>query len=162
MIDVSVASVKSLLGMAIRAEIESHKIYSEIADKVKNSILKEKFRMLAFEENKHKNILEKLFSVRFQGEELQIPDETDKTLLPTILISPSTSFVDILYQAMEAEKAAQSFYVSLSERFQKPQREILNYLGKVEKSHYEMLKSEYVLAQEFEDYAEKDIDKVIT
>ena len=36
------------------------------------------------------------------------------------------------------------------------------YLGKVEKSHYLMLKSEYVLAQEFEDYAEKNIDKAVT
>jgi len=33
---------------------------------------------------------------------------------------------------------------------------------KVEHSHYMMLKSEYALAQEFEDYAEKDIDKVVT
>lgn len=162
MINVSTASVKSLLGMAVRAEIDSEKIYSEMAGKVKNPLLKEKFSMLSFEENKHIKILKKLFEILFDEFEIQIPDKTDETLLPSIKTEPSTSLVDILYQAMEAEKAAQDFYVSLSKRFDSPQKEILGYLGNVEKSHFEMLKSEYALAQEFEDYAEKDIDKVIT
>jgi hypothetical protein len=35
-------------------------------------------------------------------------------------------------------------------------------LSKVEHSHYMMLQSEYALALDFEDYAEKDIDKVVT
>jgi hypothetical protein len=35
-------------------------------------------------------------------------------------------------------------------------------LSKVEHSHYMMLQSEYALAQDFEDYAEKDKDKVVT
>jgi hypothetical protein len=35
-------------------------------------------------------------------------------------------------------------------------------LSKVEHSHCMILQSEYALAQDFEDYAEKDIDKVIT
>jgi hypothetical protein len=34
-------------------------------------------------------------------------------------------------------------------------------LSKVEHGHYMMLQSEYALAQNFEDYAEKDIDKVV-
>lgn len=162
MIDISTVSVKNLLAMAVRAEIDSGKIYSETADKVKNPLLKEKFAMLAFEENKHRKILGKLFEVLFDEFKIQIPDKIDEALLPSIKIGPSTSLVDILYQAMEAEKAAQDFYVSLSKRFERPQKEILDYLGNVEKSHFEMLKSEYALAQEFEDYAEKDIDKVIT
>jgi len=160
--DVSQTSVKMLLGIAVRAEIDANKIYSDLADKVSNPLLKEKFKLLAFEENKHKTILEKLFAGLFPGEEIEIPDKTDETLLPSIQMTPSSSLVDILYRAMEAEKAAEKFYVSLSEKVQKPQREILEYLGKVERSHYYLLQSEYVLAQEFEDYAERDIDKVVT
>jgi len=162
MIDVSQTSVESLIGMAVRAEIDANNTYSNLANKVSNPLLKEKFSLLAFEENKHKTVLEKLFAHLFPGEEIQIPDKTDETLLPSIQMSPSSSLVDILYQAMEAEKAAENFYLSLSERVQKPQKEILEYLAKVEKSHYHMLQSEYVMAQEFEDYAEKDIDKVVT
>lgn len=162
MIDVSQTSVETLIGMAVRAEIDANKIYSNLADQVANPLLKEKFTLLALEESKHKTILEKLFSRLLPGEEIQIPGKTDETLLPSIQMSPSSSLVDILHQAMEAEKAAENFYLSLSGRVQKPQKEILEYLAKVEKSHYHMLHSEYILAQEFEDYAEKDIDKVVT
>jgi len=160
--DVSQPSVETLISMAVRAEIDSNKIYSDLADRVTNPLLKEKFEFLAFEENKHRTVLEKLLAKLFPGEEIQIPDQTDETLLPSIHMSPSSSLVDILYQAMEAEKSAEKFYLALSERVQKPQKEILAYLAKVEKSHYHLLHSEYILAQEFEDYAEQDIDKIVT
>jgi len=39
---------------------------------------------------------------------------------------------------------------------------MLIYLSKVENTHYLMLRSEYILALQFEDYAEKDVDKVVT
>ena len=63
---------------------------------------------------------------------------------------------------MESEKKAEAFYASLAERVEAPHRKILEYLSQVEHSHYSMLNGEYVLAQEFEDYSEKDIDKVVT
>ena len=159
---ISQYSVKGLLGIAIRSEIDANKIYSRLADSIKNPLLKEKFNLLAFEEDKHKKTLEKLFETLYKGEKVQVPDKVDESLLPSIRFNASSSLAEILYQAMEAEKAAENFYINLSTRMDKPQRSILEYLGKVEHSHHEMLKSEYVLAQEFEDYAEKDIDKVIT
>jgi len=162
MAGISKASMKTFLGMAVRAEIDSNEIYTNVTKKVANPLLKEKFTLLAFEEDKHKIILEKLIKHLFKGEKVQIPDKTDERLLPSIKMTPSSSLVDILYQAMEAERAAQNFYERLAKRFKKPQRDILMYLGKVEKSHYAILRSEYTLAQEFEDYAEKDIDKVVT
>jgi rubrerythrin len=162
MLDVSTASVNKLLGIAIRAEIDANKTYSDLAERVSNPLLKEKFRWLAYEENKHKEILEKLFETLNQGEEPQIPDKADEALLPAIHIGPSSSLADILHQAMEAEKSAENFYANLSKRFEGPQKKILIYLSKVEHSHYMMLHSEYALAQDFEDYAEKDIDKVVT
>jgi rubrerythrin len=63
---------------------------------------------------------------------------------------------------MESEKSAENFYANLSKRFEDPQKKILTYFSKVEHSHYMMLQSEYALAQDFEDYAEKDIDKIVT
>ena len=162
MLDISNASLKELLGIATRAEIDANKIYSDIANSVSNPLLKEKFQMLAFEENKHREILEKLYEGLSQGDQIKIPDKTDEALLPSIHFTPSSSLVDILYQAMKSEKSAESFYAHLAERFENPQKKIIEYLSNVEHSHYMMLQSEYALAQEFEDYAEKDIDKVIT
>jgi rubrerythrin len=156
------ASVQELLGLAIRSEIDSSAAYSSVAQRVSNPLLKEKFNMLAFEEKKHRDILETLCKVLFPEDEIRVPDKTDPALLPSIVISSSSSLVDILYQAMKAERSAENFYADLSRRFKNPQKKILIYLSKVEHSHYTMLESEYILAQDFEDYAEKDIDKVVT
>lgn len=162
MIETLAPSVKELLGFAVKAEIDANKIYSELSNRLSNPLLKEKFHILAFEENKHKQVLLKLHKSLFDGEEIQIPEKVDETLLPSIHISPSSSLVDILYQAMESEKSAEKFYSDLSTKVEDPQKKILVYLSKVEHSHYLMLKSEYTIAQDFEDYAEKDIDKIVT
>ncbi len=162
MVSIARHPVKKLLGYAMRAEIDSNKIYTKLSKRVKNPLLKEKFLVLAFEEKKHKEVLEQLFASLYKGDKPQVPEVVDERLLPAVHIKPSTSFVEILYQAMEAEKSAQNFYASLAPRVQPPKKKILEYLSKVEKSHYLMLRSEYTLAQQFEDYAEKDIDKVIT
>ena len=77
-------------------------------------------------------------------------------------MTPSSPLIDIIYQAMEAERSAEQFYLRLAEKVQETQKRILEYLSKVEHSHYMMLKSEYTLAQEFADYGEMDIDKVVT
>jgi rubrerythrin len=162
MLDVSTAACKELIAMAVKAEMDANQIYSDIASNLSNSLLKEKFQWLAFEENKHKKILEKLFTALNPGEEIPIPDTVDDNLLPSIHLTPSSSLAEILSQAMESEKSAENFYAALTQRVEETQKKIVEYLSKVEHSHYMMLKSEYALAQEFEDYGEKDIDKVIT
>jgi len=162
MTEFSQLSVRQLLEMAIRAEMDANKIYSDLSNSLKNPLLKEKFQWLAFEEGKHKESLEKLFHPLLKEEKMVIPDKTDEALLPAINIAPSSSLVDILYQAMKAEEAAGDFYLSLAQKISDPQQKILKYLSHVEHSHYTMLKSEYLMAQEFEDYGESDAEKVVT
>ncbi|MGD2294631.1 MAG: ferritin family protein [Candidatus Aminicenantes bacterium] len=162
MIDPSQLSVKELLAMASRAEIEANRTYSDLANTVKNPLLKEKFQWLAFEENKHKESLKKIFQSLYSEKKMEIPDKTDEALLPSIRFTPSSSLVEILDQAMNAEKAAENFYTNLAQKVGNPQQRILKYLSVVEHSHFAMLKSEYTMAQEFEDYGEQDIDKVVT
>lgn len=162
MTEFSNLSVKQLLEMASRAETDANKIYSDLARSLKNPLLKEKFQWLAFEETKHKESINKLFSTLFKEEKMNIPDRADEALLPSIDITPSSSLVEILYQAMKAEEAAGDFYLGLAQRLNDPQKKILKYLSHVEHSHYTMIKSEYLMAQEFEDYGESDIEKVVT
>jgi len=161
-LDITQVSLKDLLGFAIRAEIDSNRAYTDLADKFSNPLLKQKFQWLAFEENKHREILEALFASLLPEEKLIIPDEPSEHLLKRITITPSSTLTDLLYQAMQAEQYAEEFYSNMAQRVEDPHRKILNYLSKVEHSHYTMLKGEYSLAQEYEDYAEKDLDKVIT
>ncbi len=162
MMSIAGQSVKKLLGYAIRAEIDANRIYTKMADRVKNTLLKEKFLLLAFEEKKHREIILRLFASMWGAEKPEIPKAVDKRLLPAVSIKPSSGLVDVLGQTMEAEKSAREFYAFLAKKIQAPNRQMLMYLSKVENSHYLMLRSEYILALQFEDYAEKDVDKVIT
>lgn len=162
MVNIEREPVKKLIGYAVRAEIDSNKVYLKLSSRVKNPLLKEKFQLLAFEEKKHKEVLENLFAALYKGDELRVPECVDERLLPAVVVKPSSSLVDVLHQAMLAEKSAEDFYASLAKRVKSTTRKILEYLSKVEKSHYLMLRSEYALAQQFEDYGEKDIDKVVT
>jgi rubrerythrin len=162
MISIAGDPIDRLLGYAMRAEIDSDRAYSEMSNRVKNPLLVEKFRMLAFEERKHKAVLDNLFDAMYPGDKPQIPDRVDPKLLPAVVIRPDSDLIEVLRQAMEAESAAQDFYAELAKRVDLAKKKILQYLSKVERSHYLMLKSEYAMAQQFADYGEKDIDKVVT
>jgi len=162
MVNLANQPVKKLLGYAIRAEMDANRIYTRMADRVRNTLLKEKFQLLALEEKKHKDIILRLFASMWAGERPEISMAVDERLLPSVSIKPSSSLVDVLSQAMNAEKSAREFYASLARRIKALNRQMLIYLSKVENSHYLMLRSEYILALQFEDYAEKDVDKVIT
>ena len=155
-------TLEELLGVAVRSEIDSNKIYKAWADRLSNPLLKEKLQWLANEEQTHREILENLFKELNPDKELQIPDEVPEELMKRITITPSSTLADFLHQAMEAEKSAETFYAKLAGRVEEAKKKILNYLSSVEHSHYMMLKSEYTLALAFEDYAEKAIDKVVT
>jgi len=162
MVNLANQPVKKLLGYAIRAEMDANRIYTRMADRVKNTLLKEKFQLLALEEKKHKDIILRLFASMWAGERPEISMAVDERLLPSVSIKPSSSLVDVLSQAMNAEKSAREFYASLARRIKALNRQMLMYLSKVENSHYLMLRSEYILALQFEDYAEQEVDKVIT
>ncbi|OGD19847.1 MAG: hypothetical protein A2W03_08130 [Candidatus Aminicenantes bacterium RBG_16_63_16] len=162
MINVAKAPIDKLLGYAMRAEMDSDRIYTEMSNRVKNPLLIQKFRILAFEEQKHKTVLEHLFQSIYPGDTPEVPEKVDPKLLPAVIIRPTSDLVDILRQAMEAEKSAQTLYSGLAKRVEQGKKKILEYLSKVERSHYLMLRSEYAMAQQFEDYGEKDIDKVVT
>jgi len=160
MINVAKAPVDKLLGYALRAEIDADRIYTEMSNRVKSPLLIQKFRLLAFEEQKHKTVLERLFRSMYPGTAPQVPEKVDPKLLPAVTIQPSSDLTDVLQQAMEAEKSAQTFYSTLAKRVEPGKKKILDYLSKVERSHYLMLRSEYTMAQQFADYS--DIDEVTT
>ncbi len=162
MVSIARQSVKKLLGYAIRAEINANRIYTRMANRVKNPLLKEKFLILALEEKKHKDILGRLFASLYGKEKPDIAETVDQRLLPAVMIKPSSSLADILVQAMNGEKSARDFYAALARRVKEPNKKMIVYLSHVENSHYLMLRSEYTLALQFEDYAEQDVDKVVT
>ena len=162
MINVARAPIDKLLGYALKAEIDSDRIYTEMSNRVKNPLLVQKFRILAYEEQKHKSVLKNLFRSMYPGDTPEVPEKVDAKLLPAVIIRPSSDLTDILRQAMAAERSAQAFYANLAKRVDPGRKKVLGYLSKVERSHFLMLRSEYAMARQFEDYGEKDIDKFVT
>ncbi len=145
-------SPPEVFGVAIKSEIEAAKVYSGLYDRVKNEILRMKLKFLISEEKKHRRILERLFSQRFPGEKLEIPE---KFFLPPIKITKAKKFsvLDLFKLALKAEKMSEEFYREAGERAEdKESKRVLGYLVRVERSHYFIIKSEIDMLDRFPDY----------
>jgi len=143
-----------VLAVAIRSEIEAADFYARILEKVKNVLLQQKLRFLVMEEKKHRRILERLHAQRFPEAELKVPPHVDQPLAPPGLTGPAT-VLDLFKIALGAEKKAELFYKKAKDVMADPgSRKMLEYLSRVERSHFFLIKSEIDLLGRFPDYYE--------
>jgi rubrerythrin len=141
-----------ILGVAIRSEVDAAAFYTRLQGKVKNVLLVQKLKFLALEEEHHKAILERLLGQRYRDKPKDVPDSS---LMPPIGVSlPAEPGVPVLFEAaLKAEETAEAYYNEAAERVDdEAGRRILAYLGRVERSHQAMIKSELELIQRFPDY----------
>ncbi len=146
-----------ILAVAVRSEIEAADIYSKLYQQVQNELLQQKLKFLIFEEKKHRQILERLFSQRFPERKLVIPA---KSFLPRVKVSlgKKTSVPKLFRAVLRAEKMSEDFYKESAEKAEEGEsKKILGYLSRVERSHYFMIKSEMDLIERFPDYY--DVEK---
>ncbi|MDD4307315.1 MAG: ferritin family protein [Thermoplasmata archaeon] len=152
--DLSKFSLEELFFTAIKAEIDSREAYSIMAGITSNAFLKDRFKFLADEEDKHRSFLTQQFEVKFPERKLNLP-EVSPVPMPEINIGgPNTPISTLLQQAMDAEKAAGAFYRDFA-KYAKSDKEFsatLSYFARMEDSHYEVLKREKESAEEFEAY----------
>jgi len=141
-----------VLALAIRSEIEAVDVYSKLHGQVKNELLKKKLKFLVFEEKKHRRILERLSGQRFPHRKLVLPE---RSFLPPVKLTldSKTSILDIFKAALKAEKMSEDFYKEAADRADnKESRIILEYLARVERGHYFMIKSEIDMLEKYPDY----------
>lgn len=141
-----------VLALAIKSEIEAVNVYSKLHDQVKNELLKKKLKFLVFEEKKHRKILERLSGQRFPARKLVLPE---RSFLPPVRLTldSKTSILDIFKAALKAEKMSEDFYTEARDRADnKESRKILEYLSRVERGHYFMIKSEIDMLEKYPDY----------
>jgi len=141
-----------ILGLAIKSEIEAVSAYTKLHDRVKNALLKKKLTFLISEETKHRKILEKLFSQKYPTQEVNLPD---RSFLPPIRlqVDPEPPIRDLFKAALQAEKLSEAFYKKRSQEVKDTEsRKLLEYLSRVERSHYFMIKSEIDLLEKFPEY----------
>ena len=68
-----------LLTAAVKSEIDSRKLYSDLAGKVRNAMLKDRFEFLAGEERKHEDLLRKMFGDLFPGKKIHHSIQTGRS-----------------------------------------------------------------------------------
>ena len=141
-----------VLGVAIRSEIDAAAFYTRLQEKVKNAILLQKLKFLAMEEEHHRKILERLFGQKYRDESREVPGNA---LMPPIAASlgAEPSVLDLFRAALKAEETAENFYMAAVDKAEdEGSRSLLAYLGRVERSHQAMIKSEIELLAKFPDY----------
>jgi rubrerythrin len=146
-------TLEELLLAAMKSEIESHTVYTTIATQVKNGLLKDKFKFLAQEEEKHRSYIEQVYKTKFPQKKITIPTTTPVPLPPLVIPHEDTSLGTILKNAMAAEKTAHDFYQSLSTQFTKEDAAIkntLSYFADMELQHYKILEIEKESMDRFE------------
>jgi rubrerythrin len=152
--NLEIYSTEYLILTAIRSEIDSRSAYLKIKDSVKNAVLKDKMDFLAKEEDKHKSFFDILYKEKYPNKTMKIPDKSPVPL-PEIKIRGETmDLSEVLQQAMDAEMAANKFYLGVSNRF-KEEKEIFNmleYVADMELGHYKLLEIEKENSLKFESY----------
>jgi rubrerythrin len=139
-----------IMGIAVRAEMDAASIYRGLSGRVRNEVLRQKLDFLAGEEDRHKILLESLFKDKYPGRTLHVPGAARPAKgLPT---AEAMAVVDLLKLAMGKEKEAEAYYQEAKARIEDPAaKKMLDYLSRVERSHYHMLASEVGLIQAFPD-----------
>lgn len=153
--DLAIFSMEDLLLAAAKSEIESRDIYGRAGDRVQNYFLKDRFRFLAGEEEKHLQFVEAAYHRQFPGKEIILPERTPVPLPAGIPYEGDTPLADVIVAAMNAEAAARDFYRGLARRYAEgdKMRQLLQYIAAMEQGHYDLLAPELERARVFADYA---------
>ena len=101
--------LEDLFLSAIKSEVDSNKVYSDLAKKIKNGLIQDKLVFLAKEEEKHKIFVEDAYLNHFPDKKIILPDETPVPLPEMKLDDEDVPLSKILIRAMDAEMAAHDF-----------------------------------------------------
>jgi len=124
---------------------------------VQNAFLRERMNFLALEEKKHQQALENIFSQRFPGQAIVVPEKPVVPLPEIRFRDEQVPLSDIFSQAMTAEQAAHDFYLQLAELFTDDvaKKNMLLYFSMMEMGHYKLLDLEKSSLERFEEYGEE-------
>ncbi len=152
--DLTGYELKDVFITALKSEKESYRVYKNLANIVNNAFLKDKLEFLAKEEVKHYSFLAKAFDKLFSKSDIELPEKSPIPL-PEIKIDDELMEIsEILSSAMEAEKAASRFYLSMAKLVRDHHliSKTLKYLAQMEIGHYKLLEIERENIADFENF----------
>ncbi len=134
-------TVIEILGVAIKKEIDAAKFYRDLAARIPNPIIQDRFLTLAKEERRHRALLQMEYK-RLTGE-TKIPVPQGKYKQPESFDWDKASLEDALNYAIRAERDAQKLYAAAAKTSTDPRgKRMLDYLVEFEKGHERMLVGE--------------------
>jgi len=147
-------SLEDIILTAIKSEVEANAIYTQLAERVKNAILKDRLLFLAGEEAKHKAFIEALHRREFPGKLIVLPERTPVPMPNIEIPAEHVPLSKVIKSAMDAERAASQFYSAFARSYTKdPQvAKMLQYFASMEMTHYEVLEHEKDTADKLEDF----------
>jgi rubrerythrin len=129
------------LSLAIYNEQSAFDFYTSLSDTIKNPSGKEKFKFLASDEKRHRELLEKHYAKTSGGKKFPFDPHKVKTI--HIEVRDNTSASEALDIGIKAEKEAYEFYKRSSEGSKDPEtKKMFLMLAGEEDKHYNVLMAE--------------------
>ena len=152
--DLSEFDEGTLLLAALRSEIDSKLVYQQVADRVKNALLKDKLNFISAEEEKHRSVIEGVYKERFPNKEIAIPENSPVPLPEIRITDEMMPLSEVFSMAMNAETAAYEFYQQLAGLYEDDPRlnKMIAYIASMEMGHYRLLEIEKDNMERFEDF----------
>jgi len=143
------------LGVAIRAEQDASEVYSDLALRVGNELLRQKIELLAKEELQHKRILEEMYKKQFTDVPLLLPPSQLPKEISCKTERDQLSVRDILSCAIEQERKSREFYLEAAlKATDLTGKAMFNFLADWEFSHQMALSAEYEMVIRYPRYYE--------
>ena len=111
-------TLKEVLGKAIRKEVESRLLYTDLSQKVSDAAAKDAFQKLARQEQGHQSFLEQYLRGELKEGTLSSGYAVDYKFAEKLdqpEISPDMTLKDTFLLAANREKASHEFYLSLAQ-----------------------------------------------
>ena len=139
-------TIEDILGVAAATELQGHRFYVNLAEKVQNPEVKRKIGTLAADEKRHLQVVEdlgkKVLGHEFRGPASKgVPDILKA--IAALQINNKTQVLQVLDMAIEAETISAKFYQrGASLATDKITREVFEELEREEDAHFNYLVSE--------------------
>jgi rubrerythrin len=152
--DLSEFDEGTLLLAALRSEIDSKLVYQQVADRVKNALLKDKLNFISAEEEKHRTVIEGVYRERFPNREIAIPENSPVPLPEIRITDEMVALSEVFSMAMNAEMAAYDFYNELAKLYENNSslKKTIEYVATMEMGHFKLLEIEKDNMKRFEDF----------
>jgi rubrerythrin len=147
------------LGIAIRAETDASEVYSELAGRLGNPLLRQKIELLAKEESQHRRILELAYQERFPDVPLELPRSQLPAQFSCKTLRERLSLKDVISCAIEEERRSHEFYLRAAARSTDLSGPMMfRFLADWEFSHQMALMAEYEMVVRYPRHLGQDIE----